>query len=333
HHFEGLSGRLEGTITTETPLFVKKGKTDTFFAVNGHKAIPGSALKGLFRSVVETVAQGCFCLFDGKYRSRSSQGGTVNSDYSALLPPPFKRCSPEQHTPAEETPLCTACRLFGVIESRRFGHATKTVLRLGNVSFSDAICAEPTAHDAIYTAILSSPKPHHDAFYCDGTHIAGRKFYYHHRNDNLLTANGWLPPRALHHQNQHIQPVGVGSTFAFAADFSNVEGPDFAALLYALVLEPEMRHKVGYAKPCGLGTVRVELTKLTFWDAVARYREGADQEVYDSTTDPSVSDILSDCMSTFVGTIPPSTLSDLRRVWRWPPATGVDYRYPTPAQF
>ena len=47
-----------------------------------------------------------------------------------------------------------------------------------------------------------------------------------------------------------------GGTFPGARD-------ELAALLYALVLEPEMRHKIGLAKPVGLGSVRIEARELT----------------------------------------------------------------------
>jgi hypothetical protein len=302
-HFAGLSGRIEATLTAETPLFVKRGNTSEFFTINNKPAIAGSSLKGLFRSVVETVAQSCFW-------------------FSVEAPPrDFRPCS-------SLAALCPACRLFGLISQ-----TNKNTLRAGNVGFEDAVCVNRVEHPPIYTAILSSPKPRHTAFYFDDDDIiAGRKFYFHHRADNLLTATGWLPANAApeKRQNQYLRPLGIGSAFTFAAEFVNVAEDDFAALLYALTLEPEMRHHFGYAKPCGLGTVRIELTKLTLRDVTARYRQGASATEFVGTL---LAAEISRRVTPFVDTIPSCTLNDLRHIWRWPPDPNVNYGYPTQAQF
>lgn len=298
--FAGLSGRLEATLTAETPLFVKRGNTSDFFTINNKPAIAGSSLKGLFRSVVETVAQGCFW-------------------FSAETPPSnFRPCS-------RSDALCPACRLFGLIKGN--------TLRSGNVGVEDAICTNAVSHPPIYTAILSNPKIRHAAFYFDDDdNIAGRKFYFHHREDNLLTATGWLPANAApdRRQNQHIRPLGAGSSFTFAADFVNVKEDDFAALLYAMTLEPELRHHFGYAKPCGLGTVRIELTKLSLRDAAARYRQGTGATVFEGEALATEVNLR---VGPFITTIPSITLSDLRRIWRWPPDSAVSFGYPTQSQF
>lgn len=294
--FAGLSGRIEARLTAETPFFVKRGNTSDFFTIDGKPAIAGSSLKGLFRSVVETVAQGCFW-------------------FSNERPPnAFRSCS-------RPDALCPACRLFGLIKGN--------TLRVGNVGFEDATCTNRVDHPAIYTAILSSPKPRHTAFYFDADDIAGRKFYFHHREDNLLTKQGWVPTSDKP-QNQHIRPLGVGSTFTFVTEFVNVAEDDFAALLYAMTLEPEMRHHFGYAKPCGLGTVRIELTKLTLRDATARYRHGTGDT--DFVGDGLTAEV-NRRVTPFVTTISSDTLDDLRYIWRWPPDPAVSYGYPTREQF
>lgn len=298
--FAGLSGKIEATLTAETPLFVKRGNTNDFFTINGKTAIAGSSLKGLIRSVVETVAQGCFWF--------SAEAPTSD----------FKPCS-------RPGALCPACRLFGLIKGN--------TLRAGNVGFEDAFCTSAVSHPPIYTAILSNPKTRHAAFYFDDDdNIAGRKFYFHHREDNLLTAMGWLPANAApdRRQNQYIRPLGAGSSFTFTAEFVNVEEDDIAALLYAMALEPEMRHHFGYAKPCGLGTVRIELTKLTLRDAASRYRQGAGITIFEGA---ALAAEVKRLITPFIATIPPVTLSDLRRIWRWPPDSTTNYGYPTQAQF
>jgi RAMP superfamily protein len=326
HQFNGLSGRIEATLTAETQLFLKRGNTDAFFMINGKHAIAGSSLKGLFRSVVETVAQGCFRLFDKTY-----ERNTVN--YTSNLPNAFAACAPQQNVPVERTPLCPSCRLFGLIGSRRFQNEKATALRLGNVGFEDATCTHAEPHAAIYTDVLSSPKPHHSAFYLNGNKVAGRKFYFHYVRSSFPT--GWIP-NPNNRQNQFIRPLGAGSTFTFAAEFVNVNDDDLAALLYAMTLErggeegTEMRHKFGYAKPCGLGSVHIQITKLILRDPAARYRQSGGKTEYQDT---ALTTELNRRVAPFIATIPAITRADLRRIWQWPPAPGVAYRYPTQGQF
>jgi hypothetical protein len=318
HRFDGLSGRLEGTLTALTPLFLPARRpnglplTDRSDATLFSQAscyrnaqnptgyfIAGSSLKGFFRTVVETIAQGCvwFCAEQNH------------------LPDAFNPCP---YPPG----VCPACRLFGLIKG--------PTLRLGNVGFDDAVCTHMEQHPAIYTVVLSSPKPRHTAFYLDGAHVTGRKFYFHHTH--LLTTSGWLPPHAQpqQRQNQYIRPLGTGSTFTFSAVCVNVEEDDFAALLYAMTLEAGMRHKFGYAKPCGLGSVHVQCTRLTLQDPTARYRQGTGDTVYEGD---ALAAEVARRVAPLVARIPAVTLADLRRIWQWPPVLGVTYRYPTQTQF
>ncbi len=331
HRFEALSGRIEGSLTTLTPLFlpakrpdgsplIEMGGAGAFSQSRSHETrdnprgyfIAGSSLKGLFRSVVEAVAPGCFWFFDGKYKSRKD-GAVIETDYSMKLPADFRRCSSLGR-------LCPSCRLFGLIEGE--------ALRLGNVGFEDAICTDAQPHDAIFTPILDGPKPRHDMWYLQNNKITGRKFYFH--SQELREESELKKSRSGETLNAHIHPLGVNSSFTFAAEFINVEEQDFAALLYAMTLEAEMRHKFGYAKPCGLGSVHIQLTKLILRDPTARYRQGAGNTVYEGET---LTTEVSRRVTPFGATIPPITLTDLRRIWRWPPVPGVNYRYPTQAQF
>jgi len=316
--FEGISGRIEGTLTAETPLFLPAKRDDgnpmteasgaTLFSQSrayGTDAerrgyfIPGSSLKGLCRSLVETIAPGCFWF----------------SPRDEPVPPAFRQCSRSEQ-------LCAACRLFGLING-----ATH---RLGNVGFDDARCSRAIERPPLYTVILSNPKPRHVAFYRDGNWVAGRKYYFHHAPDNLLTAGGPQPPPPREQQNQHIRPLDTGSEFAFTADFTNVAQDDLSVLLYALVLEPELRHKFGYGKPCGLGSMRVNVTRLTLRDMSARYRSGSGSAIF--TGDDLVAELARRTAST-VDAAPPVTLDGLRRIWAWPPPPGARYRYPDHAWF
>jgi len=300
--FQGICGDLQGTITAETPIFMKRGNSAEFMT-NKERVpiIPGTSLKGLFRSLVETTAHGCFGgKFDGRYRDR--QRGTV--DYAKKLDASIKECAfPDK--------LCIACRIFGMMNRGN--------LFTGKVSFEDAVCTRPEQHDAIYTVDLMGPKPHHSAFYLAGDRIAGRKFYFHH-------PGGVATSRKPGKYNQRITPLNTGSQFVFSAGFNNLEQDEWQALLYAIVLEQRMRHKIGYAKPSGLGSVRIELNDIRIIDYAARY----------TSPDRGVTQYEGGALNAYVDTqIQPyitstsPALGKLRQIWTWDPSDPTEYRYPT----
>ena len=300
--FNGLSGKIEGTITAETPIFIFHSPKRVQFITNrqGQHIIPGSSLKGLFRSLVETVGNGCFLLFDGLYENKEI-------DYTSELPQDFKKCSTGD--------LCVACRMFGRIP----GRGENSNLHLGNVSFNDAIEVNICEHQAIYTIALMGPKPRHDAFYLDPrAWIAGRKFYFHQ-------PSGLQTEGQESQYNQHIKPIDKGSLFTFSVQFTNLEDIELQTLLYAIVLESDMRHKLGYGKPAGLGSVRFDIKKLTLIDYATRHT--ADHWATEYKGNKLVT-YLSTQTSLFTGNTTSLTLNELRRIWLWDPGDTTTYRYP-----
>ncbi|RLC08683.1 MAG: hypothetical protein DRI57_23530 [Deltaproteobacteria bacterium] len=303
--FQGLSGKLEAKIIAETPVFIKTGNSQEFVKNKaGDHIIPGTSLKGLFRSVVETVASGCFGgKFDGRYRDH--QRGMA--DHSRKIPFSHKVCTDTEY-------LCTACRTFGMLHSGN--------VFAGKVSFEDAICHNAVPHDPIYTVELMGPKPHHTAFYLDagGKRIAGRKFYFHHPQ-GVTTMNRQT------RYNQRIHPLNTGSEFTFTVSFTNLENDECQTLLYAILLEPDMRHKIGYAKPSGLGSVRIEITRIQLIDYAVRYtssNRGITEYEGESLRDYTATQIQS-----FTSNSTSQTLNELRRIWRWDVNDTTQYRYPT----
>jgi len=163
------------------------------------------------------------------------------------------------------------------------------------------------------------PKPRHKAFYLDSTEcIAGRKFYFHQPSGIQTVAQGTQ-------FNQHIQPVDVGSEFKFSVQFTNLEDVELQTLLYAIVLEPNMRHKLGYGKPAGLGSVRFGITKLTLIDYASRYTTNQKANVYAGN---KLTTYLSTETQPFTGDKTSSTLKALRRIWRWNPNDTTRHHYP-----
>lgn len=298
--FNGLSGKIEGKIIAETPVFIfdspKQNRRPERFIKNAQKQyiIPGSSLKGLFRNLVETIGNGCLLLFDKNYDSK--------------LPKKFQKC--------DSAELCIACRMFGTIQG--------SVL-IGKISFNDAVGIEICEHQAVYTVALMGPKPCHQAFYLDPTQqrVAGRKFYFHQ-------PSGIQTESKDSKFNQHIVPIDKGCQFAFSVQFTNLENVELQTLLYALTLEPEMRHKIGYGRPAGLGSVRFDITKLTLIDYAKRY--AADQGITKLVED-GLAVYLSEQTQRFTSNTTSQTLNALRRIWHWDPTDTTLYRYPSQQWF
>jgi CRISPR/Cas system CSM-associated protein Csm3 (group 7 of RAMP superfamily) len=307
--FRGLSGRVTATVTALTPIFIpnKRGDSPEGFLRNGQgkAVIPGSSLKGLFRSLVETVGPGCWWLYDGKYKREEG----VYDHYENNLPDSFKRCSNHQQ-------LCVACRTFGMMSSR--DHYA------GKVGFDDAVCTDEKRHEPIYTPILENPKPRHRVWYLNGNKVAGRKFYFHQA---FIRTEREIKRTRQKQLNRHVIPLDTATRFEFTAHFESLnESDEWPLLLYAIALEQGMRHKVGYAKPAGLGSVQIELKEIFIKDPTARYRGAASPDrTYAGET---LNSYLAEATKKFVTDRVSPTLQDLRRIWQWPPASGVEYRYP-----
>jgi len=311
HKFSGISGRIEGTITAETPLLIRDPRSNDkklqFLRNKGKPGaciIPGSSLKGMIRNLVETVGNGCFKLFDKSYTEKS---WPTSVDYYDKIPRGFIECKQEKN-------LCIACRMFGTLAGNY----------LGNVNINDAVCANPVKHAPIILPSLYKPRSYHKAWYlsADEKNIAGRKFYFHQPPPYYFKKAN--PRRRPDHNVVQATPLGEGSEFVFSLTFENLSDDEFPLLLYTLILESEMRHKIGYAKSAGLGTIHIELTKLVLVDYSARYLT---QEGTQTIIGEPLQEYLQEQIQPFSNTRS-DTVNALRRIWRWPPKA-VNYGYPT----
>lgn len=292
-----LHGTVECKITAETPLFIlnpsaeKNSDILLKFLQNseGEYFIQGSSLKGMLRNVVETVGPGCWLLFDGKYKG----GNGEQKNYIEKLPKGFSKCNNLEK-------LCPACRLFGIVNG-------KDVHYQGRVGVDDAVCINVVPHDPVHTIILMNPKPHHEAWYLDGDKVAGRKYYFHQQEISTL--------RNAVEYNKYIAPLGRGSAFTFKVVFKGLDNKEFALLLYALFLGEDMRHKIGYAKPAGFGSVKIEPVRMEMIDFRSRYKNGAGPQVF---VDNDLTAYI-DKMTAVYRTKDSITMNALRRIWKWPP--------------
>jgi CRISPR/Cas system CSM-associated protein Csm3 (group 7 of RAMP superfamily) len=329
------SGHLDVDVITETPLFIHDPRNDpgdenqaalSMQNQAGDFIIPGSSLKGMLRSVVEALGNGCLTLFDGTYGH-----GQDRIDYWSKLPAQFQHCN-------NNSQLCIACRIFGMLHQRSSG------VFLGKVNIGDAVAKQNDAYlyDPMYTAVLVEPKPRHQAFYLEEpaapgaqpAHIAGRKFYFHH-SPKLRPLSA---PRLIYFggkpANRYIQPLDYGTVFHFRLDFTALEADELGVLLFAIALDENTRHKIGYGKPLGLGSISLEPKGLTKVDYSTRYSSAAAERGKTEYQGDAMWNEFYGHMEDFEKNhLVSIALDDVRRIWQWEPDPKADYRYPDRAWF
>lgn len=325
------SGSLDVEIIAETPIFIHDPRNDpddvnqpalSMQNQDGDFIIPGSSLKGMLRSVAEALGNGCLTLFDGTYGR-----GPDRINYWGKVPESFQHCEHNTH-------LCLSCRIFGMLHPRSSG------VFLGKVNIGDAVAKKDDAYqyDPMYTAVLVEPKPRHQAFYLEEpaiqgappAHIAGRKFYFHHSP----TLRPLSEPRLVYFgnvlANRYIQPLDYDTRFHFRLDFTALEADEFGALLFAIALEKEMRHKIGYGKPLGLGSILLQPEKLTLIDYSTRYTSAGRAEKTPPLQGEAMWDEIYEHMGYFEQNhLVSIALDDLRRIWFWEPDRKINYQYPS----
>lgn len=260
HRFQGLAGRLHCSLTSLTPFLINDG-TGTFIRSKKLKQpfVPATSLKGSIRSLAELIG-------------------------NAAIPFPKGTIDPA-HT-LSEAATGDGAKLQLDIAARTFGYLSGGKVFAGLIRFSDGILQgrEPTPLSC--TVAVGQPKPSHTAFYPGNRH---RKFYHHNYEAKSLT-----PPHAGIKQTSTVKPLPPGVEFKFRVDFENLREEELALLLYCLALEEEakvtlsaqavggtkpvtlsgpLRHKLGYAKPHGGGSVHIKVERMELrGDPKDRYR-------------------------------------------------------------
>lgn len=138
----------------------------------------------------------------------------------------------------------------------------------GRVFFEDAIAEKVEFLNPAHPKILSSPKPtciqhylkqdrremrHYDS--PDST-IRGYKLYWHRDGRDWVEKDTTTIEQ---HRTQYtmITPVKEGSVFKGRIRFENLTKVELGALLFVLDLPEGLAHKIGMAKPLGLGSIRI----------------------------------------------------------------------------
>jgi len=234
-----LSGTLELTLRTLTPVhvgsgysdFIKAGNQEYLAALQASKPIredgttrrryliPGSSIKGAVRSLVEAITRSCIRITQGRHRPYIPQG------YGGCM---------------SVNDLCIACRLFGAQDYQ------------GHVSFEDAVAPKGSLV-LLGTPLLWTPARGGRGLpprYLQGNQARGRKFFRHARPPS------GVDPRAC---------IKSGAELPLRIHFLNLSEAELGVLLTALGLHPSHPFpiKLGGGKPVGLGSVQVVCRQIT----------------------------------------------------------------------
>lgn len=246
----GLSGQIQFKLEILSPLCIqhepgKPGPNNRFaFAhLDGHPTVPATSLKGMLRGVHEVVSNSTM----GILKSERRRGW-----YRARIP--------SAYLPNRNTELLTPSEaLFGTVAGERSGDA-EGVGYAGRLLIDDLPAPLPLSPQRVSRPAGGQPKPEHEAFYLDQHGKAlGRKFYYHQPDVEAVRrryANDRRMPEIT------VETVRPGEQLDGRMLFTNLAELELAQLVYTLVLEEGLAHKLGYGKPLGLGSVRIRIASL-----------------------------------------------------------------------
>jgi CRISPR-associated protein (TIGR03986 family) len=232
--------------------------------------------------------------------------------------------------------LCPACRIFGWVNDKPLEDATHTAyasrvrLSHGKLVSSNGFMPDTTL------AILSTPKPTTTSFYLldkqgepnptvnydtDNAQIRGRKFY---RHQGKLVLEEYTGKESDQNRTVHgaLKP---GAMFEFTLDFENLAPFELGALLFALELEEELFHRLGYAKPLGFGSVKITVKSLKTVDWNDRL-SSLDPDAGWSSADKTVlTKMFIDEMKNEYGAKFDDIVGDMRALLSLPPELPIHY--------
>ena len=332
HKFHGLSGEITCRLETLTHFFTageqarggrKEHQELSLLRDADRPVIPGSSLKGAIRSLAEAISGSCLALPFS--RSRGTHNDQLEYyDYKKHskdrypLPKGFSPCGMDENADPKNQTACPACRMFGYLH--------KKILFMGNVSFGSAQLKSDENIETLTLEPFGSPAPRHRPFYgtkeSDFRDPRGRKFYYHR-------VQGARTMKDKTDFNKTVEAITPGAVFEFTVNYENLSKPELALLIYVLVLEEPMRHKIGMGKGVGLGSVKISITGWKQRNVMERYRQ------WGSGVDNLSGDALNNAIKTQIESYHchyvswKDSLTALKDILTWDNKNPRDPRYPS----
>ena len=279
YHLHGATRNAKGG--DEKRLIPKHGDIVFFEPTDAGDEVAEFAYSSIWRDAVKHTDEG----------GAGDQRDTTTGDFFAAVSPDLLPVG----THPDKTKLTLAEKVFGFVgawdkpapEAAKEDKPERESLALaGRVRFSPGLPFPGDSIEVLYNQgplkILDSPKPPSPNFYFrqedrpnftilkrqlnlggrgkNGGHLPmGRKFYLHHRKDQVDAA-GWntLCEDEGAKQRSVVDMIAEEQEFYFEVGFDNLSDVELGMLLYALNPDKSFQHKLGMGKPLGLGSVRIE---------------------------------------------------------------------------
>jgi CRISPR/Cas system CSM-associated protein Csm3 (group 7 of RAMP superfamily) len=263
-----ISGYMECELETKTKICIKGSDGNPFWKDGEQPIIPGSSIRGMIRTVCEVIGGGCGYKIEKDYGEiKDCKFPEPDLDYdhnleacNKVIETELKKYPPEQKAERikQRFKVCPICSLFGFTADE--------VVFASRINIHDT---EPSKNKNVSKKKLDikqlmGPHPHRRSFYfksynadkpTEGGEYLGRKFYLHADPRNIFA-------HIEEAKGVPITIVNEEAKFHFRVDFENLEESELDMFIFALVLEKDWCHKLGYGKPFGLGSIKISIISL-----------------------------------------------------------------------
>ena len=328
------TGVIEYTIETYSPLFIPNSSTDKAFKISDevlqkksevHKSydfysyamlnknerydesyhqpvIPGSEVRGMVRSLYETLTDSCM------------SGLSENEIPEVSLPKKFKKSREDvkkvkkstigelagEFAPCKDkSNMCPACALFGTI-GEGIASASASKLRFADLTPLEYQEDAKMYYDENVTlSILGQPmtgkikkylkKPRAETEFWSYNYyinkmgkvvsepgvLLGRKYYWHHRKCRNLSKTPGVTSSKADNQNCSVRPLKSNTVFVGKIFFEDISEKQLSELIWIVnggntdnvqtsneKNKVDICYKLGLAKPLGLGSVKCSVNRV-----------------------------------------------------------------------
>jgi CRISPR/Cas system CSM-associated protein Csm3 (group 7 of RAMP superfamily) len=148
---------------------------------------------------------------------------------------------------------CPCCRLFGGIFPGEESGGYQSKVYFSNTKPIGLVQATPINVDTFHQNLP------------DLELKRGRRFFAH----RAFTQGSQFP----------VYAVPPEKRFQFEIEFAGLDDDELGLLLYSLVLEPDMAHKLGFMKSRGLGSVKLTIVKVDCTNNYRSFYDGFDATI------------------------------------------------------
>ena len=292
------TGKLRCKIKAISPMFIPDMTTKKeykevdgkwhykydFFKINQNPAIPGTSIKGMLRSVYETITNSCFSQISKEDEKINFREGGSKSTFTENVYSTLKNFSEHLLPCRDIKKLCPACKLFGAVDLQD-GNPDETVSLAGKIKITNALLNDKSKKpEPVTLKILGSPHETATSFYLINENynnstaivkrtgagydqipqpiLRGRKYYWHQCDEKTPLKKSAYEAQEnpkCNNQNATAGLLKEGSEFEFDLYFENLAKDELAFLIWSLELQNGMLHKLGHGKSLGLGSMKINI--------------------------------------------------------------------------